>query len=119
MSPITLLQAMGGAGIALIEIFILFTIFGASVAYLIFISDTMGSVVPSIPRWGWVLGSIVPLFPLVCQNNLSFLSFVSGVGLLGIVIGFTAVFGYGFAASSFHIEGKHLTSMNQFAVAVI
>lgn len=102
---------MGHSGIALIEIFILFTIFGASVAYLIFISDTMCSIIPAFPRWAWVASSLVPLAFLVCQNNLSFLSFVSGIGIIGIVIGFTAVFSYGFSAHHFEIPTKSLVGM--------
>ncbi|KAL0485312.1 proton-coupled amino acid transporter [Acrasis kona] len=86
--------SLGRFGAVLIEILLIFTQFGFSCAYLIFIGTNVHEMVPKLQEWHAVAISVVILIPLCLVRNLKYLSPFSLISELCIIAGLIIVIYY-------------------------
>lgn len=79
-------HCFGSAGAHVVLGFIAFTTVGGLAAYTIFMSQTLASLVPSIPAIGWAAIITIAAWPLCLTDNGAFLAWASLLGNVGVAL---------------------------------
>lgn len=79
-------HCFGSAGAHVVLGFIAFTTVGGLAAYTIFMSQTLASLVPSVPAIGWAAVLTAAAWPLCLTDNGAFMAWASLLGNIGVAV---------------------------------
>lgn len=84
----------GSIGSLVVESVLVFTQGGFCIAYLIFIGKNMSNLLPMLQSWHYILMTLIILFPMLLLRKLKYLSVLSIISELALLVGMGIVFYY-------------------------